>query len=177
MHNPTLFTPSYFLLFLFTALLAATPSHAGSITKSGCAKGKEQGLVRTSNGNGAYVHPSAVPAFECLMKGLEGARYPIKWVGGYGCRPLPTSNHPRGLAMDVNQSSRDRTNPNIYRWNATAIAQACNLTHGAVWRNPDAGHFEIRSVSRGRQQQQASRRPIKHPRKKHRNFFEFLFGA
>jgi|GEM_PF-5116510 len=172
MHTLARHPKSTRLFLLASFFLLCAPVHAASISKPGCAKGKAKELVMASNRNGAYVHPTAVPAFQCLLEGLERIKYPIRFVGGYGCRPLPTSNHPRGLAVDVNQSARDVTNPNVYRWNATAVAKACNLTHGAVWRKPDAGHFEIRSASR---QQQAARRPARAAKKKREHFFAFLY--
>lgn len=150
MHPITRLLVSSSFAFLGASGLFTEIAHSGD-----CAQGPKA-LLKSSNGKKAYVHPSAVKPFECLLKGLDGIRYPIKFVGGYGCRPLRTSNHPRGLAIDVNQYSRDVTKPNVYGWNATKVANSCNLTHGAVWRNPDAGHFEIRSQSRGQQQSRRS---------------------
>ena len=149
------------LLVFALAALAGESAHAARITKSGCASGKPQALVKASNGNGAYVHPSAVSTFKCILGGFENVRMPIAWIGGYGCRPLATSNHPRGLAMDINQYARDKTKPVVPRQQGLQIARSCSATSGAVWRNPDNGHFEIRSASRSRQsakRQRARRR-------------------
>lgn len=156
---------SLILTAFATFTLGAHPALAAKarsqITKSGCAQGKPKAVLQASNGRGAEVHPVGLERFQCLLKGMEEIRYPLKYIGGYGCRPLPTSNHPRGLAVDLNQSSRDITNPNIYRWKATQVAAKCNLTHGAVWRNPDAGHFELRSQSRSQQQARRASAPTR----------------
>jgi hypothetical protein len=154
-------TPLLLLAFLFIA----APAHAGKITKSGCAGRNPQALVRASNGIGAYVHPYAVDAFKCVLNGFENTtRLRIVWVGGYGCR-RNKSNHPRGLAMDINQYARDRTKPVVPRRPGVQIAHDCkNVTSGAVWRNPDNGHFEIRSVSRAEQgyKQKRQRRHVQY---------------
>jgi hypothetical protein len=145
-------------LLILTVSFFAEQAHAGKITRSSCTGGKPQALVRASNGSGAYVHPSAVKTFQCILKGFENISAPVAWVGGYGCRPRRTSNHPRGLAIDINQYARDRTRPAVPRRPGVQIARNCNATSGAVWRNPDNGHFEIRSASRS---QQRSKRKYK----------------
>jgi hypothetical protein len=54
--------------------------------------------------------------------------------------------HPRGLAIDINQTGRNRV---THRFPAgvTAMAERHGLLHGAVWNNADAGHFELMSAS------------------------------
>jgi hypothetical protein len=104
------------------------------------------------------VHPSAVDALKCVVNGLQKAGLPIKTLWGYGCRPLSNSNHPRGLAVDVDQYARDRTSPPVPRQQGVDIARSCNVTSGAVLRNPENGHFEVRSMSRGAQARAA---PVK----------------
>jgi hypothetical protein len=165
-----------FLLIIFPLLTAASYSgsaHAArsQITKSGCASGKEQALFQASNGVGAYAHPSSVSTFQCILQGFENIGMRIAWVGGYGCRPLRTSNHPRGLAMDVNQYARDRTRPVVPRQPGVDIARKCNATSGAVWRHPDNGHFELRSASRSQQRARRASYPA-YQRPRH-YFFNF----
>lgn len=145
-------------LTLIGLLALATSAEAGKIHPGHCKQGKPQAIVKASNGSGAPVHPSAVQPFKCVLDGLERARIPIAFVYGYACRSLPTSNHPRGLAIDVNQHSRDVTRPVVNRHAGLQIARNCGVTSGAQWRNPDNGHFEIRSSSRAQQQ---ARRPAR----------------
>ena len=152
------------MIFMFALLSVSTVAEAG-ITRSGCAGNNPQALLQASNRNGAYVHPSAVNTFKCILNGFENIRVPIAWIGGYGCRPLRTSNHPRGLAIDINQYARDKTKPVVPRQPGVQIANRCNATSGAVWRNPDNGHFEIRSASRS---QQKSKR--KHSSRRSRSY-------
>lgn len=166
--HPQAKTP-FTLALLAALLLTPGAAHAGKIKpriqKSSCHQGKPRVLVKTNDGVGAEVHPAAKENFECLFKALEDNKYPMSFIYGYACRPLATSNHPRGLAVDINQHSRDVTSPNIYRWrSATQLARNCNLTHGAVWRNPDAGHFEMRSQSRRQQEQKRREHPASPPK-------------
>jgi hypothetical protein len=99
------------------------------------------GNLVASNGVSTSVNPVALPKFQCLIAGLEQVGYHIVTLGGYGQRPNPSA-HPTGCALDVNQTARNRTLRPLPA-NATAIAHKCGLVHGAEWRNPDGGHFEM----------------------------------
>ena len=108
-------------------------------------KDSPKAWVRATNGKGDLVHPVAVETLSCVVKGLERIGLNIKAIGGYGCRaPLgrsgAVSNHPKGLAIDVNQYARDRTNPTVPRAQGIEIARSCNAVSGAVWHDPDNGH-------------------------------------
>ena len=54
--------------------------------------------------------------------------------------------HPRGLAIDINQTGRNRVTRR-FPSGVTALAAQYGLLHGAVWNNADAGHFELLSAS------------------------------
>lgn len=128
---------------LLLALIALVPNEAEA---NACMQGPGQ-RIRSRSGARADVHPVAAERFRCVVQKLERV-YSIRVMGGYGCRPIRTSKHPRGLAMDINQYARDITRPRIPRASATEIARSCGVVHGSVWRNPDAGHFEVPSYGR-----------------------------
>lgn len=153
MNHPTRLT---FIASILASLLTAASAEAGRIHPGHCKQGKPTQIIKSRNGSGAPVHPSAAKGLQCILDGLDNARSPISFVYGYACRSLPTSNHPRGLAIDVNQHSRDVTRPTVPRQKGKQIAAACGMTSGAEWNNPDNGHFEVRSMGR---RQQAQRRP------------------
>jgi hypothetical protein len=111
------------------------------------------------------VHPVAVNQLKCVVEKLRAQGLPIKTLWGYGCRPASYSLHPRGLAVDVDQYARDRTSPQVPRQAGVQIANSCNVVSGAIWRNPDNGHFEVHSLSR---QQQAQRAPAASPQRRPR---------
>ena len=54
--------------------------------------------------------------------------------------------HPRGLAIDINQTGRSRVTHG-FPAGVTALAARYGLLHGAVWPHPDVGHFELMSAS------------------------------
>lgn len=104
--------------------------------------GVHAATVRSKTGATAHVADGSASRFQCLIDRLDGSGYRIKFMGGYGPRPN-ASKHPSGNALDVNQYSRNVTEPRIPAA-ATAYAEACGLFHGALWRGrPDAGHFEV----------------------------------
>lgn len=100
------------------------------------------GQIRARSGATAHVADSATAAFQCLVNGLEGIGYRIQFMGGWRKHgSVRGSLHPAGLALDINQYSRNVTRPRMPE-SATGIASSCGLIHGAVWRNADAGHFQ-----------------------------------
>jgi hypothetical protein len=103
------------------------------------------------------VHPSAVNSLRCVVEGLKRTGLAVKTLWGYGCRPGSFSNHPRGLAVDVDQYARDRTNPSVPREQGVEIANSCGVVSGAIWHQADNGHFEVRSLSRAEQAQYVPR--------------------
>lgn len=104
------------------------------------------GLVRASSGRTARVNPQYASRFQCLVRGLEAAGYKIDFMGGYRHSKIAGTNrwskHASGRAIDINQTGRNRVTRRLPH-GATAIASACGLLHGAVWRHADAGHFEV----------------------------------
>lgn len=98
-------------------------------------------LLVASSGAKTSVSTVAKPHFQCLLTKLESAGYHVDFMGGYARRGN-SSAHPTGNALDVNQTSRNVVTRRLPA-NATEIARDCGLVHGAVWSNPDQGHFEM----------------------------------
>lgn len=100
--------------------------------------------IRSVNGRVAYVAASAAGRFQAFIHDLEATGYRIGVMGGWrrhgSCRGC--NMHPRGLALDIDQVARNRTTRQL-PGSVSAIAARHGLLHGAVWRNPDAGHFEV----------------------------------
>lgn len=100
------------------------------------------GVIRSISGATAHVSPRAAGAFQCLVTALDGAGYPVKFMGGYGRGSVRGSLHPAGLALDVNQISRGVTSPRMPA-NEIALANSCGLVSGAQWADNDSGHFQV----------------------------------
>lgn len=98
-------------------------------------------LMVASTGAKTSVSTVARPHFQCLLTKLEAVGYRIDFMGGYAHRGN-SSAHPTGNALDINQTSRNRVTRPLPA-NATEMARECGLVHGAVWSNPDKGHFEM----------------------------------
>lgn len=115
------------------------------ITHRGVAKAKIEvvnpHLLVASSGAKASVSTIARPHFQCLLSKLEAVGYRVDEMGGYASRGN-SSAHPTGNALDINQISRNHVSRPL-PVNATEMARDCGLVHGAVWDNPDQGHFEM----------------------------------
>lgn len=116
------------------------------------------GQVVSRSGARAQVADAAAGPFQCLVDRLEGAGYPIRFMGGWRRHgSVRHSLHPAGLALDVNQIARNVTRPRMPA-GATGWAASCGVLHGAIWRNPDAGHFQIGGEWPRKGRRRASRR-------------------
>jgi len=131
----------------------ARPRNAAPVRRSiskvqTASKPSRNGLaaVTSASGKVAWVAPSAAGQFQGFVRDLEASGYRIDFMGGWrrhgSCRGC--NMHPAGLAIDIDQIARNR----LWRGKrlpeaATAIASRWGLLHGAVWRNADAGHFEV----------------------------------
>lgn len=101
------------------------------------------GIIRSVSGATAHVAASATQAFQCLVDRLDANGYPIRFMGGWRAHgSVPGSLHPAGLALDVNQLSRNVTRPAMPS-NEIALANACGLISGRQWANGDSGHFQL----------------------------------
>lgn len=104
------------------------------------------GNVRSKNGKWAVVGQRYAPRFQCLVDGLEANGYHIDFIGGNRAGTCHEANqHACGMAMDVNQTARDKVTRR-FPANTNKIAKACGLLHGdrTVWtRAPDQGHFQV----------------------------------
>lgn len=116
------------------------------------------GIVRSASGAVAHVAASATGAFQCLVTALEGQGYPIRFMGGWRAHgSVRGSLHPAGLALDVNQISRNVTTPRM-PGNEVALANGCGLISGAQWANGDSGHFQLGGWAGNGRTRYASRR-------------------
>lgn len=108
-------------------------------------------LVRIGvGGHFAKVAARAAANFQALLNDLRAHGYPIKFIGGWrahgSCRGCDM--HPRGLAIDVNQTGRDSVIVPLSRSLASRLAHAHGLISGGDWCDGDLGHFELASASR-----------------------------
>jgi hypothetical protein len=103
--------------------------------------------VRSSNGATASVAHSAAHSFQCIINKLEHQGYKIHFMGGYRRHgSVRASLHPAGLALDINQYSRNVTRPRMPA-NEIQIANSCGAISGAQWGWKDSGHFQIANVA------------------------------
>lgn len=103
----------------------------------------DAGTVRSKSGATAIVADSAVSAFQCFIDRLEAQGYPIHFMGGWRKHgSVRHSLHPAGLALDINQYSRNRTKPPM-PGNEAELANICGLVSGRQWRNADSGHEQV----------------------------------
>lgn len=103
----------------------------------------EAGQIRSRSGATAQVATSATYQFQCLVNALDAQGYPIKFMGGWRKRgSVRHSLHPSGLALDINQYSRNVTRPRMPT-NEIALANSCGLISGRQWRHADSGHFQL----------------------------------
>jgi hypothetical protein len=104
--------------------------------------------VRAASGAFACVASHTADKFQAFVTELESTGYRIDFMGGWrahgSCRGC--NMHPRGLAIDINQTGRNRVTRR-FPAGVTAMAERHGLLHGAVWNNADAGHFELMSAS------------------------------
>lgn len=105
--------------------------------------GRAAGVVRSMSGATARVAYRATDAFQCLVSALDQQGYPIKFMGGLRAHgSVRASLHPAGLALDINQYSRNVTRPRMPH-NEIALANACGLISGSQWTSRDSGHFQL----------------------------------
>lgn len=118
------------LAAIFLCLTSA--SHAGSLV-----------TLHTKSGRTFSVAAHAAGAFKSFVDEFERSGFPIRFIGGWRAHgSIPHSLHPAGLAIDICQTGRNRVACQMPP-NVTAMAERCGLVHGAIWRRPDAGHFEL----------------------------------
>ena len=103
--------------------------------------------IYSRSGASASVNSAYAPQFRCLISKLEASGYRIQFMGGYRHTKIAGTNrwskHASGAAIDINQTARNRvTRP--FPHGTSSMAASCGLFHGALWRNPDTGHFEVR---------------------------------
>ncbi len=98
-------------------------------------------VVTAKSGARASVSIVARPHFVCLIDKLEATGYRIDFMGGYAERGN-SSAHPTGNALDINQTGRNVVTRR-FPAGVSQMASACGLIHGAMWSNPDQGHFEM----------------------------------
>lgn len=120
------------------------------------------GIVRSASGATAHVAASATGAFQCLVSALDRQGYPIRFMGGWRAHgSVRGSLHPAGLALDVNQLSRNVTRPAM-PGNEVALANGCGLISGHQWAHGDSGHFQLGGWAGGRRHYASRRRHIRY---------------
>ena len=126
----------------------ATGSRVPHVASHGASCGGRLSAVRASTGAIACVASRAASEFQGFVSALEATGYRIDFMGGWrahgSCRQC--NMHPRGLAIDINQTGRNRVTRH-FPSGVTELAAHYGLLHGAVWDHPDTGHFELLSES------------------------------
>jgi hypothetical protein len=126
----------------------ATDAHRAHVSRAHASCGGKLSTVRAASGAIACVTASTAAKFQGFVSELEATGYRIDFMGGWrahgSCRGC--NMHPRGLAIDINQTGRNRVTRR-FPPGVTAMAERHGLLHGAVWANADAGHFELMSAS------------------------------
>ena len=121
---------------------------APQMSRGGAGCGGSMTAVHAGSGATACVSSSAASNFQQFVSALESTGYRIDFMGGWrshgSCRRCDM--HPRGLAIDINQTGRSRVTHG-FPAGVTALAARYGLLHGAVWPHPDVGHFELMSAS------------------------------
>ncbi len=111
-------------------------------------------VIRAATGATAVVARDVADKFQALIRKLEDAGAVIKDMGGLRHTMIAGtdtwSKHSVGHAIDICQRARNVVDGRCrLPRNATQIAASVGLTHGAVWGNPDRGHFEARGSNPG----------------------------
>jgi hypothetical protein len=126
----------------------SSDSHRVHVSRGGASCGGTLTAVRARSGATACVASNAARNFQAFVSDLESTGYRIDFMGGWrrhgSCREC--NMHPRGLAIDINQTGRNRVTRRLPA-GVTEMAERHGLLHGAVWSNADAGHFELMSAS------------------------------
>jgi hypothetical protein len=104
--------------------------------------------VTTASGKKFQVDARYAQNFQGFINDYEKAGGVIGPSSGtLGERPSNASGHPIGAAIDINQIGRNIRSGGVSLPAETerALASKWGMVSGADWRNPDAGHFGIRS--------------------------------
>lgn len=123
-------------------------SRRSHVAHHGASCGGSLSLIRAVSGATACVAHRAASSFQAFVTALEATGYRIDFMGGWRAHGscYRCNMHPRGLAIDINQTGRNRVTRR-FPAGVTALAAQYGLLHGAVWHNADAGHFELMSES------------------------------
>lgn len=114
-----------------------------ALASSAEARRRSGAVIQSKSGATAHVAPRAAGAFQCLVNALDRQGYPVRFMGGWRRHgSVRGSLHPAGLALDVNQLSRNVTRPRMPS-NEVALANGCGLISGAQWAYGDSGHFQL----------------------------------
>lgn len=105
-------------------------------------------VVRSSTGIVVRVAPSARAALQCVVDHVERAGVKVKSMRGYGRGSVAASVHPVGMALDINQTARNRTSPHVPPAVSNAAADKCGVISGARWAWKDNGHWNLAGHAR-----------------------------
>lgn len=145
-----------------------------------------RGLVKlkTQSGKVYVVAAPAARPFQKLIGWLEAKGYQVRMLGGYTYRRIAgtrtMSNHARGTALDINQLGRDRVTA-AFPAGTTEQAAKFGLKHGALWNNPDTGHFELQDSKRyaliGKAKRAKGHRHVQHQRTAKKRYAQYRHRA
>lgn len=105
----------------------------------------EAATVRSRSGVKVRVAPSAQPKLQCVVDYVEHRGVRITAMRGYGRGTVRHSLHPGGRALDINQTDRNITHPNVPRAVASAAGRACGVISGSDWSYADNGHWNLKT--------------------------------
>lgn len=128
--------------------------HAHAAPTAPTETGGGMAVIRAATGATALVARDVAGKFQQLVSALEAAGARIRDMGGLSHRRIAGtgtwSKHSVGHAIDICQLERNVVERGCHLpASATRIAASLGLTHGAVWGNPDTGHFEVRGPNPG----------------------------
>lgn len=117
------------LFFALVALILTSPAQAADVTYG--------------NGKRISVNETVQEKYQQLFNWLEARGYKIEFARGYGTGTVRHSLHRSGMAVDINQTHRNRVTKR-FPPGTTEYAASLGIFHGAKWsRHPDYGHFQV----------------------------------
>jgi hypothetical protein len=107
--------------------------------------------ITLSNNAKVTVNKAVAEQFRGFFNDLIKLGAPVRGLGGFGIRGNP-SEHPLGLAIDWEQTSRNVVTADVRQWIdghrevLLKLERRWGLSGGENWHNPDTGHFSIERI-------------------------------
>jgi hypothetical protein len=111
----------------------------------------ERQTITLSNGEKVTVNKAISAQFLGFFNDLIKQGAPVRGLGGFGVRGNP-SEHPRGYAIDWQQTKRNVVTADVQHWIdghrdlLRKLERRWGLSGGENWHNPDTGHFSIELI-------------------------------